>query len=170
MDRKRQTVNFLTEIIKFREWRGNHRISTGQAALFSELQMQFNLHRFQEWFPVSISKLHDYTSMSNRAIYDARNVLKQKGLIDFKKGTNDTRMAMYKVMLFDPGSFYANKTAGHSAGQSADQTAGHSAGQSATNKTIKQKTENNTVCMSNAPAREEPHIVIPMPDLGGGRR
>ena len=158
MDRKRQTVNFLTEIIKFREWRGNHRISTGQAALFSELQMQFNLHRFQEWFPVSISKLHDYTSMSNRAIYDARNVLKQKGLIDFKKGTNDTRMALYKVKLFDPGSFYANKTAGHSAGQSA------------TNKTIKQETENNTVCMSNAPAREKNDVVIPIFKMGGGHK
>lgn len=166
MHGQKQTVNFLTEILKFHEWRGNHQISTGQAALFSELQMQCNFHGFKEWFPVSISKLHDFTHLSNRAIYDARNVLKQKGLIDFKKGKNDSRMAMYKIILFDEGSFYSDQTAEHSAGQSAEQTAEHSAGQTAINKTNKQI--NNTSCVY-AHAREE-KTVIPILKLGGDKR
>ncbi|MCI1925636.1 MAG: hypothetical protein LKJ72_01270 [[Lactobacillus] timonensis] len=168
MHSQKHTVNFLTEILKFREWRGNHKITPGQAAVFSELQAQCNFHGFKEWFPVSISKLHDFTHLSNRAIYDARNVLKQKGLIDFKKGKNDSRMAMYKIVLFDEGSFYPDQTAGHSAGQSAGQTADQTAGQTSINKN--NRITNNTVCMSDAATREKNDVVIPIFKMGGGRK
>lgn len=166
MHSQKHTVNFLTEILKFREWRGNHKITPGQAAVFSELQAQCNFHGFTEWFPVSISKLHDFTHLSNRAIYDARNVLKQKGLIDFKKGKNDSRMAMYKIILFDEGSFYSDQTAGHSAGQTAEQSADHSAGQTSINKN--NRVINNTSCMYTRTREEK--TVIPILKLGGDKR
>ena len=54
----------------------------------------------EDFFPVSMSKLGLHTGMDKKGIEEARNKLKQRGLIDFKPGERRKREPLYKILYF----------------------------------------------------------------------
>ena len=54
----------------------------------------------EDFFPVSMSKLGLHTGMDKKGIEEARNKLKQRGLIDFRPGERKKRDPLYKILYF----------------------------------------------------------------------
>lgn len=88
-------MNYITEIKAFHDVVQINGLSTGQIALWYALMYINNKCAWQEWFTVPNMVLELNTGLSRQGIYNARNVLKQYGLIDFKSKT--TKAALYKM-------------------------------------------------------------------------
>jgi len=71
-------------------------LSAGQIALWYALMYINNSLGWKEWFNVANSPLQSLTGMSREGIAKARNVLKQKGYIDFV--SKDRQACNYKLI------------------------------------------------------------------------
>lgn len=89
-------MNYLAEINAFYDLQEINRLSPGQSCVWFALMETNNKCGWKEWFTVSSQVLEIKTGLSRKAVYDARNKLKQLGYIDFKQ--NATRAASYKMM------------------------------------------------------------------------
>lgn len=78
-------MNYIAEILAFNDWLGWNQISTPAVVLWYALLYINNKQRWVSDFPASIDMLKILTKLQRKAIYDARNVLKQKGLITFQQ-------------------------------------------------------------------------------------
>lgn len=90
-------MQYITQIKAFMDLAQLKRLSTGQIALWYALMYINNKCRWQEWFTVPNFTLESCTGLTRRAIFDARNVLKQSGLIDFKQNGNG-KATTYKMI------------------------------------------------------------------------
>ena len=170
-------LNYVKEDMAFHDLVFEIGLRPTEMALWDNLFHQWNRNCWAKWFPAKNSDLtaHDKT-MTIPTMHNARNRLKQAGLIDFKQqGFN--KMTWYKMtILFESGDAtygFENKPGDMKylkavLRQSLRQPLRQSLRQPLTNN--KQETGNNTVCMSNAPAREKNDVVIPIFKMGGGRR
>ena len=86
-------MNYITEIKAFYDLVSVKRLSTGQIVLWHSLMYINNKCAWTEWFTVPNRTLELYTGMSRQSIVNARNILKQYGLIDFK--TNGVKAMAY---------------------------------------------------------------------------
>jgi hypothetical protein len=89
-------MNYLSEILAFHDFRLTNELSTSQSLLWYELMYINNKCAWAEWFSAPNQVLELYTGLSRQGITIARNVLKQKGLIDFR--TNGTKSTQYKMI------------------------------------------------------------------------
>ena len=91
-------MNYISEILGFRDYRLLNKLSTGQIALWFALMDVNNMNCWTEWFTVSNRTLESLTGMSREGISKAKNSLRQKGLIDFK--SSRAKVTEYKMMSF----------------------------------------------------------------------
>lgn len=98
-------VNFIQNFRYFMEYGKRNKLTSYERifylALFhfaNEMAMQDENHDWpDDYFPVSNSEIKALTDFGERAIRDTRNSLKQKGLIDFKKGDRKISDPEYKI-------------------------------------------------------------------------
>lgn len=174
-------MNFVKESIAFNSMIEDNELHPNERALWNALFHIWNRSYWAKWFPVKNSELtfHD-KSTSVPTVHNARNILKQKGFIDFKTmGKN--KMTWYNMtILFDEedddyGYGYDNKpingTLKESLRQSLKQPLRQSLRQPLKqgNTIYKHKTINNKQIIklnqNNAPAREhKAPIPIDKPD------
>lgn len=143
-------INFLRESKAFNDSIEDNDLAAGQIALWYALFHQDNKHNWAEWFPLKNSQLISHTGLSISGIHKARNILKQKGYIDFQpQGRN--KKTLYRLTPLVDGDYYEDSNK-----------------QSAT--IYKHKTETiNTTELNlnkNAHARKGSRPVIPIYKLG----
>ena len=88
-------MNYIAEIKAFYDIAQVKQLSTGQIALWHALMYINNKCAWVEWFSVPNIMLEINTGLTRDGIAKARNILKQKELIDFK--SNGTRATSYKL-------------------------------------------------------------------------
>ena len=89
-------MNYILEIKAFYDWLKVNKLSTGSIALWHALMHIANKTGWQESFTVAIVVLEIKTGLKKQAIINARNSLKQAGLIEFSsRGGNQS--AVYKI-------------------------------------------------------------------------
>lgn len=88
-------MNYIREINAFYDLVQVKQLSTGQIALWHALMHINNKCSWAEWFTVPNLTLELISGLSRKGIYNARNTLKQHGLIDFK--SNGTKATSYKI-------------------------------------------------------------------------
>lgn len=89
-------MNFMTEIIAFNDMIGIKQLTTGQIALWYALMNVNNKCAWQEWFTASNRVLELNSGLSRQGVLKARNILKQKNLIDIR--SNGTKATAYKMI------------------------------------------------------------------------
>lgn len=89
-------MNYIKEIKAFHDLVQIKQLSTGQIALWYALMYVNNKCAWIEWFTVPNITLELNSGLSRKGIYNARNTLKQYGIIDFK--TNGTKATSYKLI------------------------------------------------------------------------
>jgi DnaD/phage-associated family protein len=89
-------MNYMAEIKAFYDLVQVKQLSTGQIALWHALMHINNKCAWAKWFTVSNLTLELYTGLSRKGIYNARNTLKQYGMIDFK--SNGTKATSYRMI------------------------------------------------------------------------
>lgn len=87
-------MEYLSQILRFNDSLPTNNLSPGQIALWYALMHINNKCSWTEWFKAANRTLELYTGLSKNGVIKARNVLKQKGLIDFK--SNGTSAASFK--------------------------------------------------------------------------
>lgn len=94
-------MNYIHQLNAFNDLLEVKSLSTGQIALWHALMAINNKCTWIEWFTVSNKVLEIKTGgLSRQGIYNARNALKQAGLIDFM--SNGTKATSYKIInLYD---------------------------------------------------------------------
>ena len=89
-------MDFIAEMKAFKILQPINRLSPGQRSLWLALfQIANDLH-WREWFSVANVTLQSECSLSREGIIKARNVLKQKGYIDYR--SNGTNATSYKII------------------------------------------------------------------------
>lgn len=89
-------MNYIREINAFYDLVQVKQLSTGQIALWHALMHINNKCAWAEWFTAPNLTLELISGLSRKGIYNARNSLKQHGIIDFK--SNGTRATSYKLI------------------------------------------------------------------------
>ncbi|MBC8590641.1 DnaD domain protein [Wansuia hejianensis] len=89
-------MNYIREINAFYDLVQLKQLSTGQIALWHALMQINNKCAWIEWFNVPNLTLELTSGLSRKGIYNARNILKQHGIIDFK--TNGKKATSYKLI------------------------------------------------------------------------
>lgn len=95
-------MEYLSQILKFNDSLPTNNLSPGQIALWYALMHINNKCSWTEWFKAANRTLELYTGLSKNGVIKARNVLKQKGLIDFK--SNGTSAASFKLKILYGGT------------------------------------------------------------------
>ena len=88
-------MSYISEINALYNLMLTQPLSTGQIVLWHALMTINNKCAWTEWFQAPNSTVELFTGLSRKGIYNARNALKQNGLIDFK--TNGTKATWYKL-------------------------------------------------------------------------
>ncbi len=94
-------MEYLSQILRFNDSLPTNNLSPGQIALWYALMHVNNKCSWTEWFKAANRTLELYTGLSKNGVIKARNVLKQKGLIDFK--SNGTSAASFKLKILYGG-------------------------------------------------------------------
>lgn len=130
-------MDIFSLIKEFNDFVECNPLTSGQIALWYALLYTNNKARWQEWFTVASSVLSNRSGLDRTSIVRARNVLKQKGLIDFR--ANGNQATRYSLLH----SATADATAGATADASADATADASADAPINKTKTKTKTKTN---------------------------
>lgn len=88
--------NAEAEIEKFYNLLSLKPLPTSAIALWHALNYLQSKYQ-KEWFTATNQTLQLFTGLSRQSIYDARNILKQNGLADFK--SNGTKASSYKITM-----------------------------------------------------------------------
>lgn len=89
-------MNYIREINAFYDLVQVKQLSTGQIALWHALMQINNKCAWTKWFTAPNLTLELTTGLSRKGIYNARNILKQHGIIDFK--SNGQKATSYKLI------------------------------------------------------------------------
>lgn len=97
-------VNFIKQFRLLMEYSKRNKLSSYERMFYIALFYCANQYAMasenQDWpetyFPVSNSEINSWTGFDERAIRNLRNSLKQRGLIDFKKGDGKKRDPSYR--------------------------------------------------------------------------
>lgn len=93
-------MDFIRQINAFHDSIVFSQLSPGQIALWYALTNLNNRTYWKEWFSVASQTISSLTGLSRSGILRDRNILMQKGYIEFR--TRGTRATLYRVLpLFD---------------------------------------------------------------------
>jgi hypothetical protein len=92
-------MNYIDLINQFWRMRRTARFSHSEADLYFYLLNEANGLRWQNPFPHPTKLLCASIGMSEKTLTEARNKLKQKGLIDFKEGSRNATTPVYTLLL-----------------------------------------------------------------------
>ena len=92
-------MNYILEIKAFYDWLEVNQLSTAGIVLWHALMHIANKTGWQDNFTVAIAVLEIKTGLKKQAIINARNNLKQAGLIEFSS-RNGNKSAIYKINSF----------------------------------------------------------------------
>ncbi len=125
-------MKYLSEINAFTDFKVINSLSPGQISLWFALMGLNNKCGWKEWFSVPNKVLEANTGLSQRGIYNARDILKKLGAIDFKyNGKKATLYKMNSLIQFynsnDSSKDYANDTSGFNSSYGADNYSDNSA-------------------------------------------
>lgn len=90
-------MNFFRELKAFRDWLLINDLTTGAIALWYTLMSINNMAGWSEWFAAPNQTLQQLTNLSKQGLVDARNLLIQKGLIEYKRGKS-RQGGMYRMI------------------------------------------------------------------------
>ncbi len=98
-------VNYVQQVNLFMEYARRNRLTSHERifffALFHVANTWAQRAENHEWpdvyFQVSNSEIHEWSDLEERAIRNTRNSLKQRGLIDFRKGDGKKRDPEYRI-------------------------------------------------------------------------
>lgn len=98
-------VNYVQQVNLFMEYARRNRLTSHERVFFFALFHVANTWAQRaenhEWpdvfFQVSNSEIHEWSDLEERAIRTVRNSLKQRGLIDFRKGDGKRSDPEYKI-------------------------------------------------------------------------
>ncbi len=133
-------MNYLQEIVAFNEYISINSLSAGQISLWFVLMGVNNKCGWIDWFSVSNKVLESRSGLSKSGISKAREVLKEKGLINFRfKGESATEYHMIPITLFQ------NSNRGSNRGSSRDSSRDSSRGSNRDSNTLykQDKTKQN---------------------------
>ena len=134
-------MNYLLEIKAFYDWLEVNQLSTSGIALWHALMHIANKSKWQDNFTVAVVVLEVKTGLNKQAVLRARNMLKDKGLIDFQKRGNQA--AIYHINSLLQCDFHTtNDTANDTTNDTTSDTANDT-----TNDTISKqnKTRQNNI-------------------------
>lgn len=145
-------MNYLKQVLAFYDLQIINPLSSGQVALWHALMAINNKCSWIERFTVANQTLEAYAGLSQSAIYKNRNVLKQKGYIDFKtNGAN--RATEYQVLvLYDDASTSGSNSSSNSSSTSSSTSTSNSSSNTL-NKQDKTKTKLNKKNSPQSPKR-----------------
>lgn len=96
-------VFYIRERNAFYSWLTLNHISPTAQALWNALFTIYNAQGWpDEWLEVPESLLCSYMHVGKQALYDARNQLKNKGLLDFQKGNRNKQAVKYRPIWLTP--------------------------------------------------------------------
>ena len=105
-------MEYIKEIKAFHDTFDNEQLSSGQIALWYALMYINNKCYWQEWFTVAYKSLQLHSGLSVPGIKKTRNILKQKGFIDFKDGKTGVT-AKYKILTQLNSSYVSSHISSH---------------------------------------------------------
>lgn len=114
-------MNYIKQINAFYDWLETNSLSLSAIALWHALMHICNKTGWATEFAVATSVLSIKTGLSDRAIRNARNELKQKGRIDWKPRKGN-QSAIYTIIPFpeDLTEIYSGNRSGNHAGNRSD--------------------------------------------------
>lgn len=96
-------VFYIRERNAFYSWLTLNHITPTAQALWNALFTIYNAQGWpDEWLEVPESLLCSYMHVGKQALYDARNQLKNKGLLDFKSGNRNKQAVKYRPLWLTP--------------------------------------------------------------------
>ena len=96
-------VFYIRERNAFYSWLTLNHITPTAQALWNALFTIYNAQGWpDEWLEVPESLLCSYMHVGKQALYDARNQLKNKGLLDFKSGNRNKQAVKYRPIWLTP--------------------------------------------------------------------
>lgn len=93
-------MNYIKEINAFYDWLLYNSLPTGAIALWHALMAINNKAGWADEFTVANLVLMNLTGLSRQGLDKARNILIQKGLIQYKKGSSN-QAGKYRMIRFD---------------------------------------------------------------------
>lgn len=93
------TPNYITEINKFYDWLETNQIPKSAIALWHGLMHICNKTGWEERFTVAISTIESKTGFKRSELFEARNILMQKGRINWKQRGGNL-CAEYELIFF----------------------------------------------------------------------
>lgn len=90
-------MNYIKELNAFKDWLLLNELTTSGIALWHTLMSVNNMTGWKEWFTAPNSTLQQLTDLSKQGLSDARNLLIQKNLIEYKKGKRG-QAGYYKII------------------------------------------------------------------------
>lgn len=93
-------MNYITEINAFNDWLLSNPLPTGAIALWYQIMAINNKAGWADEFTIANLTLQSLTGLSRQGLDRARNLLIQKGLIEYQKGTSN-KAGKYKVISFE---------------------------------------------------------------------
>ena len=93
-------MNYLKQLNTFNELKMTNPVSANAQCLYLNLLHVNNRNHWKEEFSVSNSYMMALTSLSRQSLDRARNELKQKGFIEYTKGSGN-QAGMYLIVNFE---------------------------------------------------------------------
>lgn len=109
MEYKEARINYIKQLNAFYKFLPNNPVSANAQCLYSYLLNKNSELNWIEEFTVSNMIVCGLTSLSRQSLDRARNELKQKGYIEYKKG-HSNQAGTYVVVSFDTQSDTQNDT------------------------------------------------------------
>lgn len=149
-------MNYITEILAFNDLMEINPLSTGQIALWYALMYINNKRSWAEWFTVPMSTLELRTGLSRKAIYNARNVLKQRGMLEFSEN-GTSKASRYKLNSLSKNTYLTTQDTTYPTTYPATQDTTHLTtplNKQNKNKTKQKKDISNDISKENDPFSE----------------
>jgi len=105
-------MNYISEINRFYDWLETNQIPKSAIALWHSLMHIANKTGWQNKFTVAISTIESKTGFKRSELYDARNILTQKGRISWKQrgGNLSAEYEIYPFCVHNTDAFNYTKS------------------------------------------------------------
>ena len=121
-------MNYIKELNGFREWLLSNELPANAVSLWYTLMSINNSARWKKRFNAPNAIVRQLSGLTKQGLLDARNKLKEQGLIDFEKGKRGQASVYEMISLARTDESTLYQSPDESAYQSLDQSQGESIG------------------------------------------